>query len=73
MIVTHRYQDGEIVANFRWNTEHSRLEPVEEAEGVRNSTTFLVMKEGKIAFEGSEEELNSSTDPYVSKFKKPRP
>jgi phospholipid/cholesterol/gamma-HCH transport system ATP-binding protein len=73
LIVTHRYQDGEIIANFRWNSEQNRLEPLEASDSVHDSTTFLVMQEGGIAFEGSEEELNASTDPYVSKFKKPRP
>jgi ABC-type transporter Mla maintaining outer membrane lipid asymmetry ATPase subunit MlaF len=30
----------------------------------------MVMREGKVAFEGTFEELTASTDPYVSKFVK---
>ena len=28
LMVTHRYQDGNLIANFRYNSEQGRLEPV---------------------------------------------
>ena len=31
-------------------------------------TTFLVMKEGRLIFEGDQDELEASKDPYISKF-----
>ncbi|HYL73179.1 MAG TPA: ATP-binding cassette domain-containing protein [Bryobacteraceae bacterium] len=71
LIVTQRYQDGQLMANFRYNRSNGHLEPVSRnGAGDRNPThtIFMVMKEGRIVFEGAQEDLEASTDPYVSKF-----
>ena len=70
LVVTYRYQDGNLVANFRYNSEQGRLEPARNGRGAR--TTFMVLREGRLTFEGDQEQLESSTDPYVSKFVKHR-
>jgi len=67
LVVTHRYQDGNLVANFRYNPKSGRLDPV-GPEGT--NTIFMVMKEGRLIFEGSQVELEASTDSYVTKFVK---
>ncbi len=68
-MVTHRYQDGHMLANFRYNPQSGGLEPVSR-NGVSRGrkTTFLVMKEGRLIFSGTQQELEQSADPYVSKF-----
>ncbi|MFL6451575.1 MAG: ABC transporter ATP-binding protein [Bryobacteraceae bacterium] len=70
LIVTHRYQDGELMANFRYDTEREGLEPIGGAEHGHSDdrTKFIVMKEGEIVFFGTREELESSRDEYVKKF-----
>ncbi len=65
LIVTHRYQDGSLVANFRYNSQSGALEPFRET-----STRFMVMREGKLIFEGEQDELEASRDPYIEKFVK---
>lgn len=71
LVVTHRYQDGNLVANFRYNPESGRLDPAGE-QGT--GTIFMVLKEGKLIFEGSQAELEKSTDSYITKFvKRPEP
>jgi phospholipid/cholesterol/gamma-HCH transport system ATP-binding protein len=72
-IVTHRYQDGHIMANFRYNPSTGELEPAPRDSGIHDRTTFMVFREGKLAFEGTQEELEAATDPYVAKFKSSRP
>jgi phospholipid/cholesterol/gamma-HCH transport system ATP-binding protein len=74
LIVTQRYQDGQLMANFRYNRTHGQLEPV-FTNGAGNQegsnpthTIFMVMKEGRLIFEGVQSELEASTDPYISKF-----
>jgi phospholipid/cholesterol/gamma-HCH transport system ATP-binding protein len=67
LVVTHRYQDGNLVANFRYNPKSGRLDPVGEGG---TKTIFMVMKEGRLVFEGSQTELEASADSYVSKFVK---
>jgi len=74
LIVTQRYQDGQLMANFRYNRTHGQLEPVSgNGAGNHNGsnpthTTFMVMKEGRLIFEGVQAELEASADPYISKF-----
>jgi len=67
-LATHRYQDGHLLANYRYNPKSGRLEAVGSGE-VR--TRFLVLDRGRLVFEGSQEELEASRDPYVSKFARP--
>lgn len=67
-IVTHRFQDGHMMANFRYNSESKRLERIPDDSPLRQRTRFIVMREGRIVFEGSERELDASTDPYIAKF-----
>lgn len=69
LLVTHRYQDGAMAANFRWDPETAdvvRAAPLGEYADLK--TTFLVLEEGHVAFQGNQEELEASTDPYVSQF-----
>jgi phospholipid/cholesterol/gamma-HCH transport system ATP-binding protein len=71
LIVTHRYQDGELMANFRYDAEREGLEPIGgSVDGGRSDgrTKFIVMKEGEIVFFGTREELESSGDEYIKKF-----
>jgi len=72
MIVTHRYQDGNLVANFRYNSEQGSLEPVRSGARQGTRTTFMVLKEGRLIFEGDQDRLESSKDPYITKFVKQR-
>jgi len=71
LIVTHRYQDGQLMANFRYNPQSGHLEPFSSnGAGSQNGsqTVFMVMNEGRLVFEGSQAELEASQDKYVSKF-----
>ena len=74
LIVTQRYQDGQLMANFRYNPSSGHLEPASTngAEGGQGSnptrTLFMVMKDGRVVFEGTQHELEASQDDYVQKF-----
>jgi phospholipid/cholesterol/gamma-HCH transport system ATP-binding protein len=72
LIVTQRYQDGQLMANFRYNRSSGHLEPVSSNGGGNGSnptrTIFMVMKDGRVVFEGSQHELEASQDDYVQKF-----
>jgi phospholipid/cholesterol/gamma-HCH transport system ATP-binding protein len=72
LMVTHRYQDGNLMANFRYNSERGRLEPARDGARRDLRTTFMVLQEGRLIFEGDQDRLESSTDPYISKFVKQR-
>jgi phospholipid/cholesterol/gamma-HCH transport system ATP-binding protein len=71
LIVTHRYQDGNLVGNFRYNPENARIVPMRDKDGGPQSwTKFMVLRDGKLVFEGAQAELEASKDPYISKFRK---
>jgi phospholipid/cholesterol/gamma-HCH transport system ATP-binding protein len=68
-MVTHRYQDGHLMANFRYNQQNGVLEPIPSNGGSRKiRTTFVVMREGRLVFKGTQQDLEASRDPYISKF-----
>ena len=70
IMVTHRFLDGHLMTNFRYNPNNGNVEPHGLGPGGDSavSTKFLVMKEGRLVFEGSERELLASPDPYMQKF-----
>lgn len=72
LMVTHRYQDGNLMANFRYNSELGGLEPASRSARDRAPTTFMVLREGELVFEGGQDEIEASRDPYISKFVKQR-
>ena len=60
------------MANFRYNSEQGQLEPERKGASHGGRTTFMVLREGRLVFEGDQDRLESSEDPYVSKFVKRR-
>jgi phospholipid/cholesterol/gamma-HCH transport system ATP-binding protein len=68
VMATHRYQDGHFLATCRYNPAAGRAEPVTQAEENALGTVFMVLNQGRIAFEGSLAEFQASNDPYVAKF-----
>jgi ABC-type transporter Mla maintaining outer membrane lipid asymmetry ATPase subunit MlaF len=48
------------------------LEPASRVDGHAARTTFMVLKEGRLIFEGDQDLLEASQDVYISKFVKPR-
>ena len=70
IMVTHRFLDGHLMANFRYNPNNGTVELHGHGPGVDStvSTRFLVMRAGQLVFEGPEHELLASPDPYVQKF-----
>ncbi|HZO57771.1 MAG TPA: ATP-binding cassette domain-containing protein [Bryobacteraceae bacterium] len=66
-LATHRYQDGHLLANYVWDPARAELAPAKgDCSAAR--TRFVVMGEGRIVFEGSQQELEDSTDEYISQF-----
>jgi phospholipid/cholesterol/gamma-HCH transport system ATP-binding protein len=68
LVVTYRYQDGDLLANFRYNSERGGLERSRNGTRPDFRTTFLVLQEGRLIFEGDQDRLEASKDPYVLKF-----
>jgi phospholipid/cholesterol/gamma-HCH transport system ATP-binding protein len=72
LMVTNRYQDGNLVANFRYNPKQGVLEAARNGDRGAARTTFMVLRDGRLVFEGDQNRLEASPDPYVCKFVKAR-
>jgi phospholipid/cholesterol/gamma-HCH transport system ATP-binding protein len=77
IMVTHRYQDGHLMANFRYNPNSGQIERVGSTNGTGDAaggnllkTEFFVMNEGRLVFAGSQEQLRATEDSYIRKFVK---
>lgn len=69
VMVTHRYQDAHFLATSRYRPETDQIETVPATDG-DVETTFLVLRDGRLVFQGPLAELEASRDPYVEKFVK---
>jgi phospholipid/cholesterol/gamma-HCH transport system ATP-binding protein len=70
LLATHRLQDGFALANFHFDKSSNRVvhNAKNGAAHRASATRFLVLRDGKIYFEGAPEELAASTDPYLKRF-----
>jgi len=69
LLATHRLQDGFALANFRFDptAKHVRRDTTLEKSSL-TVTRFLVLRDGKLYFEGSPDELLAAKDPYLQRF-----
>jgi len=68
LLVTHRLQDAHVLAHSRFNPDTGQLEQNSSAKSGGARTSFLVLRDGAVVFEGGEQELFLARDTYVRKF-----
>jgi len=69
LLATHRLQDGFALANFLFDPATRKVQRVTPGSSDSAAMTrFLVLKDGKVYFEGSPEEILHSKDPYLRRF-----
>jgi len=69
LLATHRLQDGFGMANFRFDSQSKKILRGSSRGGDGMATTrFLVLREGRIYFEGTPEEMMHSQDAYLRRF-----
>ncbi len=67
LLVTHRLQDAFTMCTHRYDTEQGRMVPLPQGETDPN-TTFLMLEEGRLIFDGSLRELLHSENAFVREF-----
>ncbi len=67
LLVTHRLQDAFTMCSHRFDPECTCMVPLPKGETDPN-TTFLMLNEGKLIFDGSLHDLVHSQDPFVREF-----
>jgi phospholipid/cholesterol/gamma-HCH transport system ATP-binding protein len=67
MLVTHRLQDAFLLCTHQFDADRSEAVALRKGETVSN-TTFLMLEEGKLIFDGTIEDLLKSDNPFVREF-----
>lgn len=67
LLVTHRLQDAFVMATHRYDTSENRIEALPEKQ-IDPNTTFLVLHEGELVFDGTTRDLLHSDDPFLKEF-----
>jgi phospholipid/cholesterol/gamma-HCH transport system ATP-binding protein len=67
ILVTHRLQDAFTLCTHRFDTELNRMVPLPKGE-TDPHTTFLMLEEGRLIFDGSLDELLRSKNSFVREF-----
>lgn len=67
LLVTHRLQDAFTLCTHQFDTEQGRMVPLLKGQTDPN-TTFLMIEEGRLIFDGSLHELVKSENGFVREF-----
>jgi phospholipid/cholesterol/gamma-HCH transport system ATP-binding protein len=67
LLVTHRLQDAFTMCSHRFDPEQGGMVPLPDGETDPN-TTFLMLNEGRLIFDGSLHDLVHSEDEFVREF-----
>jgi phospholipid/cholesterol/gamma-HCH transport system ATP-binding protein len=67
LLVTHRLQDAFLLCTHQFATEYNCMIPYPRGESHPN-TTFLMLEEGRLIFDGSLHDLIHSQNPFVREF-----
>jgi phospholipid/cholesterol/gamma-HCH transport system ATP-binding protein len=67
IMVTHRIQDAFLLCNNRFDPQQGGMVPLPKGETDPN-TTFLMLEDGRLIFDGSLHELIRSENPFVREF-----
>ena len=67
LLVTHRLQDAFMMISHRFDAASNQMVPLPEGQRDQN-TTFLMLNEGRLIFDGSVHDLVQCEDPFVREF-----
>jgi phospholipid/cholesterol/gamma-HCH transport system ATP-binding protein len=68
LLVTHRLQDAFIMATHYFDRKANQMRPLPPGEHGEVSMSFLVLRDGKVYFDGDAHELAQSRDEYIREY-----
>lgn len=68
LLVTHRLQDAFTMASHCFDTKSNRMVPLPRGTHGEVPMAFLILKDGKVIFDGDVEELAHSRDEYIREY-----
>jgi phospholipid/cholesterol/gamma-HCH transport system ATP-binding protein len=67
LLVTHRLQDAFMLVGHRFDKETGQMEPLPAGQ-TDPSTSFLMLHQGKLVFDGSTHDLVHSDDEFIKQY-----
>jgi phospholipid/cholesterol/gamma-HCH transport system ATP-binding protein len=67
LVITHRLQDAFVLAMHHFSREKGGMVPLQAGQTDAN-TSFLMLHDGKIVFDGTTKELVESEDPFIREY-----
>ncbi len=67
LMVTHRLQDAFTMATHSFDTKANEMRPLPNHQ-VNLDTTFIILRDGKVIFDGTTLELAQSRDEYIREY-----
>jgi len=67
ILITHRLQDAFTMATHVFNKETNHMEALPAGQADRD-TSFMVLHEGRLVFDGSTHDLVHSDDPFLKQY-----
>lgn len=68
LMVTHRLQDAFTMATHHFDKESNKMVPLPKGQRSEVPLSFLILRDGKIIFDGDIRELAASRDPYIREY-----
>jgi phospholipid/cholesterol/gamma-HCH transport system ATP-binding protein len=68
LLVTHRLQDGFMLASHYYDPESNHLKPLNGNPRGDVHTSFMVLREGRVIFDGTAWDLAHTEDPYLREY-----
>jgi phospholipid/cholesterol/gamma-HCH transport system ATP-binding protein len=68
LMVTHRLQDAFIMASHYFDVESNQMRPLAESPKRDVNTSFLVLRDDKVIFDGTAVQLAETEDEYIREY-----
>ena len=68
LMVTHRLQDALLLATHWFDTKTNQMQHLEPGANINIRTTFMLLRDGKVIFDGPANDLVHSEDPYIREY-----
>jgi len=68
LLVTNRLQDAFIMASHYFDKQANKMKPSEPGQKMETNTSFLILRDTKVIFDGTAEELARSRDEYIREY-----
>src|SRR6266481_4346083 len=68
LLVSHRLQDGFMLASHYYDPVNNRMQSVDGQPKSDVHTSFMILREGKVIFDGTAHDLGQIQDPYIREY-----